>query len=155
MIYRPNVIVNCASISNAAYCEKNKVEAFRVNAIGARNLAAVKDEKVRQEAGEITSNLRTLLDDSPRNGRFSRTVITGCDSAGWIVYKLIKVTPDHIMEMRILCPPYRKGDDKDKDKDKNEKCYVQECIYRYCSFADDEIEPPRSYSDYLKAQGSQ
>ena len=41
MIYRPNAIVNCASISNADYCEKNKVEAFRVNAIGARNLAAV------------------------------------------------------------------------------------------------------------------
>ncbi|MBR5047492.1 MAG: NAD(P)-dependent oxidoreductase [Eubacterium sp.] len=43
MIYRPNVIVNCASISNADYCEQNKVEAFRVNAIGARNLAAVSD----------------------------------------------------------------------------------------------------------------
>lgn len=41
MIYKPNVVVNCASISNTEYCEKNKVEAFKVNAIGARNLAAV------------------------------------------------------------------------------------------------------------------
>ena len=112
----------------------------------ARNLSAVKDQKVRQEAGEITSELKTLLDETSRNGRFSRTVITGYDSSGWIVYKLIKVTPDHIMEMRILCPPSREGDDKDK----YEKRYVQECIYRYCSFANDEIEPPRSYSDFLK-----
>jgi len=112
----------------------------------ARNLAAVKDEKVRQEAGEITSNLKTLLDDTSRNGRYSRTVITGYDSAGWIVYKLISVTPHHIMEMRILCPPSREGDDKDK----YEKRYVQECIYRYCSFANDKIELPRSYSEFLE-----
>lgn len=112
----------------------------------ARNLSAVKDQKVRQEAGEITSELKTLLDETSRNGRFSRTVITGYDSSGWIVYKLIKVTPDHIMEMRILCPPSREGDDKDK----YEKRYVQECIYRYCSFANDEIEPPRSYSEFLE-----
>lgn len=112
----------------------------------ARNLAAVKDEKVRQEAGEITSNLKTLLDDTSRNGRYSRTVITGYDSAGWIVYKLISVTPHHIMEMRILCPPSREGDDKDK----YEKRYVQECIYRYCSFTNDKIEPPRSYSEFLE-----
>lgn len=112
----------------------------------ARNLSAVKDEKIRQEAGEITSELKTLLDETSRNGRFSRTVITGYDSSGWIVYKLINVTPDHIMEMRILCPPSREGDDKDK----YEKRYVQECIYRYCSFANDKIELPRSYSEFLE-----
>ena len=39
-LYRPTVIINCASISDVAYCEKNMVEAFRVNALGARNLAA-------------------------------------------------------------------------------------------------------------------
>ena len=40
-IYRPTVIINCASISNIAYCEENMVEAFKVNALGARNLANV------------------------------------------------------------------------------------------------------------------
>ncbi|MDO4976320.1 MAG: NAD(P)-dependent oxidoreductase [Eubacteriales bacterium] len=40
-IYKPNVIINCASISNADYCEENMVEAFKVNALGARNLAVV------------------------------------------------------------------------------------------------------------------
>ena len=39
-VYRPNVVINCASISDAEYCEKNMVEAFKVNALGARNLAA-------------------------------------------------------------------------------------------------------------------
>lgn len=38
-IYRPTVIINCAAISDADYCEANMVEAFRVNALGARNLA--------------------------------------------------------------------------------------------------------------------
>lgn len=39
-IYRPSIIINCASISNAAYCEENMVEAFKVNALGVRNLAS-------------------------------------------------------------------------------------------------------------------
>lgn len=38
--YRPNVIINCASLSSAAYCEANEIEAYRVNTLGARNLAA-------------------------------------------------------------------------------------------------------------------
>ena len=38
-IYKPSVIINCASISDAAYCEEHRVEAFRVNTLGARNLA--------------------------------------------------------------------------------------------------------------------
>ena len=39
-VYRPNIVINCASISDLAYCEQNMVEAFKVNALGARNLAA-------------------------------------------------------------------------------------------------------------------
>lgn len=39
-IYRPTVVINCASISDAQYCEDNMVEAFKVNALGARNLAS-------------------------------------------------------------------------------------------------------------------
>jgi dTDP-4-dehydrorhamnose reductase len=40
-MYRPNVIINCASLSNVDYCETHMVEAFKVNALGARNLASV------------------------------------------------------------------------------------------------------------------
>ncbi|MDO5154830.1 MAG: NAD(P)-dependent oxidoreductase [Eubacteriales bacterium] len=39
-MYRPTIVINCASISNAEYCEKHMVEAFKVNALGARNLAS-------------------------------------------------------------------------------------------------------------------
>lgn len=39
-IYKPNIIINCASLSDAQYCEDHMVEAFKVNALGARNLAA-------------------------------------------------------------------------------------------------------------------
>ena len=38
--YRPYIIINCASLSDADYCEDHMVEAFKVNALGARNLAA-------------------------------------------------------------------------------------------------------------------
>lgn len=38
-MYRPTIIINCASISNADDCETNMVEAYKVNALGARNLA--------------------------------------------------------------------------------------------------------------------
>lgn len=36
---RPNVIINCAGLTDVAYCEENRDEAFRVNALGARNLS--------------------------------------------------------------------------------------------------------------------
>ncbi|KAI4445567.1 GDP-L-fucose synthase [Eubacterium plexicaudatum ASF492] len=39
-VYRPNIVINCASISDVQYCEQNMVQAFKVNALGARNLAA-------------------------------------------------------------------------------------------------------------------
>lgn len=38
-IYKPTVVINCASMSNMKECEKNLVEAFKINALGARNLA--------------------------------------------------------------------------------------------------------------------
>ncbi len=40
-IYRPTIIINCASISDAAYCEDHRVEAYRVNTLGARNMAQI------------------------------------------------------------------------------------------------------------------
>jgi dTDP-4-dehydrorhamnose reductase len=38
-MYRPTIVINCASLSDTKYCEENMVEAFKVNALGARNLA--------------------------------------------------------------------------------------------------------------------
>ena len=36
---RPDVIINCAGMTDVAECEKNIDEAYRVNAIGVRNVA--------------------------------------------------------------------------------------------------------------------
>ncbi len=35
----PNIIINCAALSDVEYCENNPDEAYTVNALGARNLA--------------------------------------------------------------------------------------------------------------------
>lgn len=48
-IYRPDIIINCASLSDANYCEENRIEAYQVNALGARNVATV----ARQQNAKI------------------------------------------------------------------------------------------------------
>lgn len=40
-IYRPTLIINCAGITDADYCETHRSEAYKVNALGARNVATV------------------------------------------------------------------------------------------------------------------
>ena len=40
-INRPDVIINCAAITDVELCEKQPEEAFRVNALGTRNLSLV------------------------------------------------------------------------------------------------------------------
>jgi dTDP-4-dehydrorhamnose reductase len=36
----PNVVINCAGMTDLEECEKNMIQAYKVNAIGARNLSA-------------------------------------------------------------------------------------------------------------------
>lgn len=38
-LYRPNAIINCAAITDKEFCESDMVTAFKVNALGARNMA--------------------------------------------------------------------------------------------------------------------
>ncbi|MDO5411361.1 MAG: dTDP-4-dehydrorhamnose reductase [Lachnospiraceae bacterium] len=40
VINRPSYILNCVGLTDPAYCEKNMIEAYRINALGPRNLAA-------------------------------------------------------------------------------------------------------------------
>ncbi len=40
-INRPDVIINCAALTDVELCEKEPEHAFRVNALGARNLSIV------------------------------------------------------------------------------------------------------------------
>ena len=38
-VYRPDVIINCAGLTDVAYCETHMDEAYKVNALGVRNIA--------------------------------------------------------------------------------------------------------------------
>jgi dTDP-4-dehydrorhamnose reductase len=44
-VYKPHVVINCASLSDPGYCEDHVVETFRINALGARNIAAASRQK--------------------------------------------------------------------------------------------------------------
>lgn len=39
-INRPDYVVNCVGLTDPAYCEQNMIEAYKINALGARNLSA-------------------------------------------------------------------------------------------------------------------
>lgn len=54
-INRPDVIINCAGLTDLQICEKNPDQAYLVNALGARNLA--------QEAQEIDAKLIQISTD--------------------------------------------------------------------------------------------
>jgi len=52
---KPNIIINCAAYTNVDGCENNKDDAFRVNAIGARNMA-IAAEKVNSKLVHISTD---------------------------------------------------------------------------------------------------
>ena len=54
---RPDVIINCAGICGIAFCEENSDLAYKVNAIGARNLS-VAARSVHAEMVQISTDLR-------------------------------------------------------------------------------------------------
>ena len=113
------------------------------------NINAVTDRIYAQETSEIaviTFENKNLVEQYEKNQGISRFVVTGYSEYGDIIYKLVKITPSYVMEMRIECPDYV------SDKDTMEKRYVQECLYRYCGFASEKAEAPRSYSEFLKEQ---
>ncbi len=66
-IYRPSVVINCASIWDPEYCRQNMVEAFRVNGLGARNLASVSR---RYNAKMIQISTDDVF-DGMKTGRFT------------------------------------------------------------------------------------
>ena len=110
------------------------------------NLSSAKDKALAAESAEITKSKTVLLDAVEKDKGYSTVVVTGFNSVGNIIYKLIKITPSNVMEMRIECPDYKNKEDKLM------KRYVQECIYRYCGFASEDAKAPRSYSEYIDAE---
>lgn len=60
-INRPDIIINCAGITNVELCETNQELAYRVNALGARNLAIC--------AQQLNANIVQLSTDDVFSGK--------------------------------------------------------------------------------------
>lgn len=69
--FKPNIIINCAAYTNVDGCEKNKDDAFRVNAIGARNMA-IAAEKVNTKLVHISTDYVFAGDGSKPYREFDR-----------------------------------------------------------------------------------
>ncbi|MGN0299382.1 MAG: dTDP-4-dehydrorhamnose reductase [Lachnospiraceae bacterium] len=54
-INRPNVVINCTGLTDPTECEQNRVKAYQVNALGARNLA-VASRKVNAKLIQMSTD---------------------------------------------------------------------------------------------------
>lgn len=74
-----------------------------------------------------------------------RVIVTGYTSArDKLVYDLVKIEPQYIMQMVVTFPAYT------GEEDRNLKGYATECIYRMCGFSGNSQEV-RSYEEYCAA----
>ena len=62
-INRPDIIINCAALTNVDVCEENPGTAYNVNALGARNLSII--------AGDLNAKLVQISTDDVFDGRSS------------------------------------------------------------------------------------
>ena len=71
-INRPDVIINCAAITNLDECASDKDQAFRVNALGPRNLCIVARKIGAKVVQLSTDDVFDGTNDRPYN-EFDRT----------------------------------------------------------------------------------
>lgn len=64
---RPNIIINCASLTDVAYCEAHPDEAYRVNGIGVRNIAQAANEVHARVIQMSTDDVFNLESETPYN----------------------------------------------------------------------------------------
>ena len=64
---RPTVIINCAALTNPSECEANPEEAYKVNAIGARNLSIAARKCGAKMVQISTDDVFDGLSDKPYN----------------------------------------------------------------------------------------
>lgn len=69
---RPDVIINCACLKDVEYCEAHVDEAYKVNAIGARNVALAAEEVQAKIIQISTDDVFNQESDVPYN-EFDRT----------------------------------------------------------------------------------
>ena len=66
-VNRPDVIINCAGLSDAEYCETHVDEAYKVNAIGVRNIALAAQEVCAKVIHISTDDVFDLQSELPYN----------------------------------------------------------------------------------------
>lgn len=66
-VNRPDVVINCASLTDVAYCETHRDEAYKVNAIGVRNIALSANEIHAKVIQMSTDDVFDLESDVPYN----------------------------------------------------------------------------------------
>ena len=69
-VNRPDVVINCAGLTDVQECENNVDEAYRVNAIGVRNVALA--------ANEVNAKVFLLMMSLIRNHGFRIMNLTTC-----------------------------------------------------------------------------
>lgn len=80
---KPEVIINCAAFTNVDGCETNKEAAFKVNAIGSRNLAIA--------AEKIDAKLVHVSTDYVFSGIGSEPIAEYCETKPYSTYGLTKL----------------------------------------------------------------
>ena len=66
-VNRPDVVINCASLTDVAYCAENRDEAYRVNAIGVRNIALAANDVHAKVIQMSTDDVFDLESEVPYN----------------------------------------------------------------------------------------
>ena len=66
-VNRPDVVINCASLTDVIYCEEHRDEAYKVNAIGVRNIALSANEIHAKVIQMSTDDVFDLESDIPYN----------------------------------------------------------------------------------------
>ena len=66
-VNRPDVVINCASLTDVEYCATHRDEAYKVNAIGVRNIALAANEVRAKVIQMSTDDVFDLESDVPYN----------------------------------------------------------------------------------------
>lgn len=66
-VNRPDVVINCASLTDVEYCEAHRDEAYKVNAIGVRNVALAANEVRAKVIQMSTDDVFDLESEVPYN----------------------------------------------------------------------------------------
>ena len=111
VINRPDVIINCACISDIEECEKDRVKAYKVNSLGARNLSSASRQigatMVQLSTDDVfAGNEERALNEFDKTEPIS--VYGKSKLAGEVFAK--ELTPKHIIRRSTWIYGYGEGD---------------------------------------------